>query len=269
VLLRLADIQSADPAAKETPADIDTVVREALAGYAASLVDDRRAILDRYRPIDVAIKVVGVGSVGTRCLIVLLEGRDRTDPLFLQVKEASASVLEEFLPKSTYPNHGQRVVEGQRLMQAASDIFLGWTTGRAGRQFYVRQLRDWKTSLDLEKVTVPSSSATPRSVAGPSPAHARSGDPIAISSYLGTKPTFARPSPSSRWPTPQNRRDYDEFVAAIAAATCPARRAEPGEAPADQAPSTAGSRMPAASDRLGVLDRLRGADQAAAVGARS
>jgi hypothetical protein len=152
---------------------------------------------------------------------VLFEGRDRNDPLFLQVKEAGASVLEEFLPKTPYPNHGQRVVEGQRLMQAASDIFLGWTHGRGGRDFYVRQLRDWKTSLDLEKVTSDQLARYAR-ICGWTLARARAGDPIAIASYLGAKATFDNAVTEFAVAyAKQNQRDYDEFVAAIASGDLP------------------------------------------------
>jgi uncharacterized protein (DUF2252 family) len=118
-------------------------------GYRETLADDRRALLDRYRLVDAAIKVVGIGSVGTWCSIVLLMS-ERNSPLFLQVKQAHASVLEPFAGKSVYPHHGQRVVMGQRLMQPASDLFLGWTTGRGGRHLYLRQLRDAKIKPDIE-----------------------------------------------------------------------------------------------------------------------
>ncbi len=110
------------------PEELRKAIDDSLALYKETLTDDRKVLLSRYRIVDAAVKVVGVGSVGTRCMIVLLEGRDSTDPLFLQVKEATDSVLEEFLPESPYTKHGQRLVEGQRLMQAASDIFLGWSS---------------------------------------------------------------------------------------------------------------------------------------------
>jgi uncharacterized protein (DUF2252 family) len=119
-------------------------VPEILKSYRLTLQDDERHLLDRYHFADVDTKVVGVGSVGTRCYILLLEGYDQDDPLFLQVKESEASVLEAHLPKSVYKNQGQRVVAGQRLMQAASDIFLGWLGGPTDRDFYWRQLRDMK-----------------------------------------------------------------------------------------------------------------------------
>src|SRR5215210_1209241 len=115
-----------------------------LESYKRTLQDDRRHLLDRYRFVDAARKVVGVGSVGTRAYVVLLEGRDQDDPLFLQVKEAGPSILESYVESNTYEQHGHRVVAGQRLMQAASDIFLGWFRGTEGRDFYWRQLRDMK-----------------------------------------------------------------------------------------------------------------------------
>jgi uncharacterized protein (DUF2252 family) len=169
-----------------------------LEGYRSTLPADRHRLLDGYRYVDLARKVVGVGSVGTRCWIVLLQGRDAGDPLFLQVKEASASVLEPFLSPSGYANHGQRVVEGQRLVQAASDVFLGWVRGPveadAGpRDFYVRQLLDWKTSLRLETVS-PEGLALYARACGWTLArgHARSGDRIAIGAYLGKSDAFDR-----------------------------------------------------------------------------
>ena len=165
-------------------------VRESFARYRDTLAEDRRVILDRYEVKDYAIKVVGVGSVGTFCAVVLLMAGER-DPLFLQVKEARASVLEAFAGKSTYSNHGQRVVMGHRLMQSASDIFLGWTEGRKGRHFYVRQLRDAKIKPMVE--TFDSSDMVMFAEwCGYSLArsHARSGDAAVISGYLGESDTF-------------------------------------------------------------------------------
>jgi hypothetical protein len=134
-----------------SPDQVLPVIHEQFRAYRATLQDDRRRLLERFRIVDAARKVVGVGSVGTRAFIVLLQGRDANDPLFLQIKEATSSVLEEFLPKSRYRQHGQRVVEGQRMMQAASDIYLGWTKGLdTSRRFYWRQLRDIKGSADPE-----------------------------------------------------------------------------------------------------------------------
>jgi uncharacterized protein (DUF2252 family) len=166
--------------------------------YRRTLLPDRRHILEQFRWIDVARKVVGVGSVGTRCWIVLLVGRDSDDPLFLQVKEAGASVLEPYLGKSKYSNHGQRIVLGQRLMQSASDIFLGWvhadqTLDGEPRDFYFRQLWDWKTSVDLDAI-LPRGLEIYGDVCGflLARAHARSGDRVAIASYLGKGDTFDR-----------------------------------------------------------------------------
>jgi uncharacterized protein (DUF2252 family) len=166
--------------------------------YRRTLLPDRRRILEQFRWVDVARKVVGVGSVGTRSWIVLLLGRDNDDPLFLQVKEAQASVLEPYLGASMYGNHGQRIVLGQRLMQSASDIFLGWvhaekTLDGVPRDFYVRQLWDWKTSVDLDSI-LPRGLEIYGDVCGflLARAHARSGDSIAIASYLGKGDTFDR-----------------------------------------------------------------------------
>jgi uncharacterized protein (DUF2252 family) len=159
--------------------------------YRSTLQDDRRHLLDQYRFVDVARKVVGVGSVGTRDYIVLLEGRDGDDPLFLQVKEAEASVLESYLRRSAYKNHGQRVVAGQRLMQAASDIFLGWLRGPGGRDFYWRQLRDMKGSAKVERMS-PDELVQYAGLCGwaLARAHARSGDHVQIAAYLGKSERF-------------------------------------------------------------------------------
>jgi uncharacterized protein (DUF2252 family) len=166
-------------------------IDDILQTYRSTLQDDRRRLLDRYRFVDVARKVVGVGSVGTRDYIVLFEGRDDNDPLFLQVKEAQASVLESFLPKSAYRNHGHRVVTGQRLMQAASDIFLGWLRGPGGRDFYWRQLRDMKGSARVERMS-PGELAAYAGICGwaLARAHARSGDRVQIAAYLGKSERF-------------------------------------------------------------------------------
>ncbi|MBD0695894.1 DUF2252 domain-containing protein [Streptomyces sp. CBMA123] len=166
--------------------------------YRATLAEDRRVLLDRYRFVDAAMKVVGVGSVGTRCYIVLLEGRDIRDPLFLQLKEAGRSVLEDHLPPTrtdaevAVHHGGRRVVTGQHLMQAASDIFLGWTTGPAGRHFYGRQLRDMKGSVEVDTMT-PGGLRDYADLCGRTlaRAHARTGDRLAIVGYLGAADTFA------------------------------------------------------------------------------
>jgi uncharacterized protein (DUF2252 family) len=180
---------------------IEEIIQELHAtfrNYRRTLQRDRRHLLEQYRWIDLAHKVVGVGSVGTRCFIVLLMGRDNADPLFLQIKEAQRSVLEPMLGRSEFANSGQRVVEGQRLMQAASDIFLGWihlkrTLDGPERDFYVRQLWDWKVSVDLDLILPEGLDAYAR-VCGwtLARAHARSGDRIAIASYLGKADTFDR-----------------------------------------------------------------------------
>jgi uncharacterized protein (DUF2252 family) len=166
-------------------------IHEILQMYRSTLQDDRRHLLDQYRFVDVARKVVGVGSVGTRDYVVLLEGRDEDDPLFLQVKEAEASVLESYLPRSIFNNQGHRVVAGQRLMQAASDIFLGWLRGKAGRDYYWRQLRDMKGSAKIERMS-PEEFVLYAGLCGwaLARAHARSGDRVQISAYLGKSERF-------------------------------------------------------------------------------
>jgi len=177
---------------------LEGVIHELFREYRETLPSDRRHLLEEFRMVDLARKVVGVGSVGTRCWIVLLLGRDGDDPLFLQIKEAQASVLEPYLGKSEYENHGERVVAGQQLMQATSDIFLGWlhskeTLDGAERDFFVRQLWDWKTSVDLDTI-LPTGLELYGEVCGflLARAHARSGDRIAIASYLGKSDSFDR-----------------------------------------------------------------------------
>ncbi len=199
------------------PDEADSVIYDAFQTYKGTLPDDRRHLIDRFRPVDLALKVVGVGSVGTRCMILLLEGRDRDDPLFLQVKEATRSVLEDHLPASTYDNHGRRVVEGQRLMQAVSDVCLGWTRGVEGRDYYVRQLRDWKGSVDLEKGSVDFLDHYAQLCGWTlARAHARTGDSVAISGYLGTSTVFDEAIASfSVDYARQNAADHAEFVDAI------------------------------------------------------
>lgn len=194
------------------------VVHEQLRAYRATLQADRRHLLERFELIDVARKVVGVGSVGTRAYIALLQGRDQQDPLFLQVKEARASVLEDHLPKSRYGQPGERVVQGQRMMQAASDIFLGWTRGAQGdRYLYWRQLRDMKGSPIVEAMTPFSMTFYARQCGWTlARAHARSGDPIAIAAYLGKSDKFDRSVTdfSLRY-ADQNERDYEAFANAV------------------------------------------------------
>jgi uncharacterized protein (DUF2252 family) len=178
--------------------EITAGILELFGGYRQTLQSDRNVLLEGFRYVDLARKVVGVGSVGTRCWILLLLGRDDGDPLFLQVKETGASALEPVLGRSQYPNHGQRVVEGQRLMQAASDIFLGWIRNKEGldgleRDFYVRQLWDWKTSVDIDTI-LPRGLEIYAQACGwtLARAHARSGDRTAIATYLGKSDVFDR-----------------------------------------------------------------------------
>ena len=201
--------------------DIEALIRGVLDAYRASLPGDRRHLLDSYLFHDLARKVVGVGSVGTRAWVVLLTGRDDGDPLVLQAKEAEASVLEPHAGASRFKSHGRRVVEGQRLMQAASDIFLGWcpAVGVDGksRDFYVRQLWDWKRSVDTEALGPRGLDIYARMCGWTlARAHARSGEPIAIGAYLGSGQAFdnAIADFSERY-ADQNERDYDALLAAI------------------------------------------------------
>ena len=176
--------------------DLEARIRLIFLGYVLTLPDDRRALIDRFGYGDLARKAVGIGSIGTRCWLLLLLGLDNADPLFLQIKEAQASVLEPSLGRSPYPSHGQRVVSGQHLMQAASDIFLGWTHSHHepdgfARDYYIRQLWDRKVSVDVERLR-------PRALVGYARAcgwtlaraHARSGDRVAIAAYLGSGDAF-------------------------------------------------------------------------------
>ncbi len=201
--------------------DVETMIRGIIESYGESLKDDRRHLLETYSFRDVAHKVVGVGSVGTRAWIVLLTGRDDEDPLFLQAKEAQASVLEPYAGASDFDNHGQRVVEGQWLMQAASDSFLGWCSvqGIDGkrRDFYVRQLWDGKGSTDVEAM-VPAAMEIYARICGwtLARAHARSGDAIAIGAYLGSGTVFDDSvADFSRHYADQNERDHVALLAAI------------------------------------------------------
>jgi uncharacterized protein (DUF2252 family) len=200
----------------------ETTIRTLFRRYRRSLPPERRILLERFRFVDLARKVVGVGSVGTRCWVVLLLGRDERDPLFLQIKQAESSVLEPWVGASPFGNHGQRVVEGQRLMQAASDIFLGWMrdTNAVGeaRDFYVRQLRDWKATVDIESIP-PEGLALYATACGwtLARAHARSGDAVAIASYLGRGDSFDRAL--RRFATDYadlNESDHRAFAQAIA-----------------------------------------------------
>jgi len=188
--------------------------------YRATLAESRREFLERYRFADFALKVVGVGSVGTRCFVLILEGRDENDPLILQAKEATASVLEEHVGGSGYANQGERVVVGQRLMQGASDIFLGWTRGPGGRDYYLRQLWDMKGSIDTSTLRGPEGLGFYGGLCAwtLARAHARSGDSVAISAYLGTSDTFdGAIADFSEAYAGQNEKDYRAYVAAIKA----------------------------------------------------
>ena len=197
-------------------------VVDLVANYRGTLPSDRSYLLEQFQVDDIARKVVGVGSVGTRSWVVLLHGRDESDPLFLQVKEAQESVLSRFCGASRYANQGQRVVAGQRLMQAAGDIFLGWLRAEVGldgqqRDFYVRQLRDWKFSVDVTGFA-PRGMRIYGEVCGwaLARAHARSGDRIAIASYLGRSDAFERAvTEFGALYADQNERDYAALAEAI------------------------------------------------------
>jgi uncharacterized protein (DUF2252 family) len=198
----------------------DPLIKKLLSSYRRTLGRQHHP-LEEYRYAHSAYKMVGVGSVGTRCYILLLTGRDHNDPLFLQVKEAQPSVLERFLGASTYPHHGERVVAGQRLMQAATDIFLGWQRIRGmdgvTRDYYVRQFQDWKGSADVDTLLVPGATLYAR-ICGATlaRAHARWGDRIAIASYLGKGETFDRAiADFSAAYADQNERDHAAFAAAV------------------------------------------------------
>lgn len=198
-------------------AALETAVRVGFERYKDTLSDHHHTLLDRYNPVDIAVKVVGVGSVGTRCLIMLLAGRDDNDPLFLQIKEAGRSVLEEHLPPSRYRNRGRRVVEGQRLTQAESDILLGWSQGLEDRHYYVRQLRDWKGSVEVDGATVKQmgfyAGLCGRTLAC---GHARSGDPTAIAAYLGRGDAMdTAVTDFAEAYAKQNLSDYNHFLDAI------------------------------------------------------
>ena len=201
-----------------SPDEVLPVIHDQFRRYRATLQPDRRHLLEKFEIVDAARKVVGVGSVGTRAFIVLLQGRDATDPLFLQIKEATASVLEAYLPKSRFRQHGQRVVEGQRMMQAASDIYLGWTKGLdVNRHFYWRQLRDMKGSALVETMTPVGLTLYGRTCGWTlARAHARSGDPVAIATYLGASDAFDKSiTDFSQRYADQNEQDYEGFVKAI------------------------------------------------------
>jgi len=209
--------------------ELKEIVNRGIVDYRESLPDDRRVLIERFRAVDLALKVVGVGSVGTRCLIALMVGRDEGDPLFLQVKEASTSVLEPYLGKSQFANSGHRVVTGQRLMQAASDIFLGWMKGSGPfhRDFYFRQLRDMKGSFETSGSTTPMGINLYCSVCGwaLARAHARAGDPVAISAYLGKGDRFDLAiADFSKAYADRMEADFDLLTKAIASGRVPAEK---------------------------------------------
>jgi uncharacterized protein (DUF2252 family) len=199
------------------------IAQAALEAYAVSLDEDRRYLFATYQFVDMARKVVGVGSVGTRAWVLLFAGRGGQDPLVLQMKEAQASVLEPYLGASTFENHGERVVRGQRLSQAAIDVFLGWqrSPGLDGvdRDFYIRQLWDWKASIDLSTMDESGLHAYTRACGwSMARAHARSGDRVAIAAYLGAGPKFDRAI--ARFSTAyadQNELDYQRLADGVSA----------------------------------------------------
>jgi len=201
VFPRLAEAEGAQPHIRDTPptifheqgaqaAEYVDMCVDVLAKYRNTLAEDRRILFDRYRLVDVAIKVVGIGSVGTLCMVALMMSI-ADHPFFLQIKEANASVLEAYAGKSAYAHHGERVVQGQRLMQPASDLFLGWATGPKGRHFYLRQLRDVKLSPLVETYDAEMLSIYARACGWVlARAHAKAGDPWTISGYLGKQDEF-------------------------------------------------------------------------------
>ena len=218
LLVPLRELVDPDDARRDTD-----IVRVALEQYAASLDQDRRYLFGTYRFVDMARKVVGVGSVGTRAWVLLFVGRGGADPLVLQMKEAQESVLEPYLGVSEFANHGERVVRGQRLSQAAIDVFLGWqrSLGLDGKEhdFYIRQLWDWKASIDLSTMSASGLHAYTRACGwSMARAHARSGDRLAIAAYLGTGASFdeaiARFSAAY---ADQNELDYERLADAVAA----------------------------------------------------
>ena len=224
---KLVDVAGATPRIRDNlpliyhPAEADAKkfeanVQKAFASYHATLSDDRRVLLDRYEIKDFSLKVVGVGSVGTFCGILLMQAGPN-DPLFLQVKEARTSVFEPFAGRSAYPNRGQRVVMGQRLMQSASDAFLGWTQGEAGRHFYLRQLRDMKMKPMVEVFSA-SMMVNYAEICGwvLARAHARSGDAVKIAAYLGKRPRFDKAlAEFSVAYADQNELDHQALVSAV------------------------------------------------------
>jgi uncharacterized protein (DUF2252 family) len=219
----------ADLAVDRTRDELFAELSELLIAFSDTLQPDRRVLVGQYELVDFARKVVGVGSVGTRAWIALLVGRDSGDPLFLQLKEAEESVLERYAGASEFKNHGERVVNGQRLMQASSDIFLGWVHVPSGldekqRDFYGRQLKDWKGSAEIEQMQPEGMTAYGRLCGWTlARAHARSGDRVAIASYLGKGTAFDRAILAfSRDYAEQNEQDYKAFAEAVKSGRIPA-----------------------------------------------
>jgi uncharacterized protein (DUF2252 family) len=210
---------------------LESLLADLIARYRRTLESDRRYLLEQFEFADMARKVVGVGSVGTLCWILLMLGRGGSDALLLQVKEAEASVLSRFVGASRHANQGQRVVAGQRLMQASSDIFLGWQHNEGGldgrpHDFYIRQLRDWKLSLDIEAM-IPRGMRMYGELCGwtLARAHACSGDRIAIAAYLGASDTFDRAiTEFAAVYAGQNQKDYDALLSAAASGRITAER---------------------------------------------
>jgi uncharacterized protein (DUF2252 family) len=201
VFPKLVEVEGKQPHIREEPptlfhpeearaAEYMDLIRKALVQYRNTLAEDRRVLFDRYRLVDIAVKVVGIGSVGTLCMVLLMMSV-ADHPFFLQIKEANASVLEAFAGKSAYAHHGERVVQGQRLMQPASDLFLGWATGPKGRHFYLRQLRDVKLSPLVETYDAEMLSIYAKACGWVlARAHAKAGDPWTIGGYLGRQDEF-------------------------------------------------------------------------------
>jgi uncharacterized protein (DUF2252 family) len=214
LLVPLADLPE-----EESSSGLEAHLNGIMANYRRTLEWDRRFLIGKYQVADMARKVVGIGSVGMRCWVILLTGRDQEDRLFLQIKQAVPSVLSEFLGASPYPSHGERVVAGQRLMQAASDAFLGWHPTRSvlAQDYYVRQLRDWKFSLAAEDMDPPAmriyAELCGQTLAR---AHARSGDRIAIAAYLGKSSVFDQAvADFAADYADQNERDHASLAAAV------------------------------------------------------
>jgi uncharacterized protein (DUF2252 family) len=208
-----------DPPLRVTLSDREQadLVSRLFAGYRLTLAEDRRALLDRFTVVDIVRQVVGVGSVGMRVYLVLLEGRSGADPLFLQVKQAGPSVYEAHIQPSRHDNHGERVISGKRLIQSATDIFVGWGSFRR-RDYYVRQFRDMKIIPTTELIAPRLTEFATACGGALARAHARTGDPVAINGYIGKGPKFtAEISRFARRYADQNERDHAQLVSAIAA----------------------------------------------------